>query len=100
MRVSEWTLGNLVDGIDGIDGIDGVVRCIGDNLRIVLIAVQVRRFDESNGPGQGNSDQQAGRVLDAVVGVELDFGQQVAESDAEEDARRVRRGRVSWRRRR
>ena len=52
------------------------------------IRVRVLGFDQADGEGEGDADQEGGRQFDAVVVVELDLGQNVRQRDAQEHAGR------------
>ena len=60
----------------------------GADLGWVGRAVLVSWFQEAYGVGDGHSQNQGAGQLQAIVGVELDFRQQIAERDAQEDAGR------------
>ena len=52
------------------------------------VIVRVLGFDQADGEGEGDADQEGGRQFDAVVVVELDLGQNVRQRDAQEHAGR------------
>ena len=57
---------------------------------VVMIIMSMLRLKEADAPSQGDAEKERKRELDAIVSVKGDFGQQVGQGNAEENARSER----------